>query len=128
MKELWRKWVIECGSTFSAVSMPSIAVMVILAAIGSCEQGGNGNGRETVNPEPVREAPEERTTIRQDVSNIWNHAKCAVKFCDEDGRCPVWSSKYSKCYMLDSDGVNELDMYVKFGCTRKEYDKREFCF
>ena len=62
------------------------------------------------------------------LSACWHHAKCSVKFCDEDGRCPVWSDKYSKCYMLDSDGVNVLDMYVKFGCTRKEYEKREFCF
>ena len=39
--------------------------------------------------------------LRGTLSADWHHAKCAVKFCDEDGRCPVWSSKYSKCYMLD---------------------------
>lgn len=66
--------------------------------------------------------------IRGTLSADWHHAKCAVKFCDEDGLCPVWSSKYSKCYMLDGAGVKELDLYVKFGCTRKEYEKRELCF
>lgn len=39
--------------------------------------------------------------IRGTLSADWHHAKCLVKFCDEDWRCPVWSSKYSKCYMLD---------------------------
>ena len=39
--------------------------------------------------------------LRGTLSADWHHAKCLVKFCDEDGRCPVWSSKYSKCYMLD---------------------------
>lgn len=123
MKELWKKWVIECGSTFSAVSMPLIAVMVILAVIGSCEQGGNGNGRETVKPEPVREAPEKRTTIRQDVSAMWHHAKCAVKFCDEDGRCPVWSSSYSKCYMLDKDGEDALRIFEKTETEKWSFEK-----
>ena len=66
--------------------------------------------------------------FRGTVSADWHHLKCNIKLCDEDGKCPVWSSKYSKCYMLDSAGVNELDMYVKLGCTSKEYEKRELCF
>lgn len=61
-----------------------------------------------------RKKPEkEHTTIRQDVSDIWHHAKCLVKFCDEDGRCPVWSSKYSKCYMLDKHAREFLKEYEK---------------
>ena len=66
--------------------------------------------------------------IRGTISSAWHHSVCLLKLCDEDGRCPVWSSKYSKCYMLDSAGVNELDMYIKLGFTRKEYEKKEFCF
>ena len=46
--------------------------------------------------------------IRGTLSADWHHAKCAVKFCDEDGRCPVWSSKYSKCYMLDRNAEKFL--------------------
>lgn len=50
----------------------------------------------------------ESTTIRQDVSEIWHHAKCALKVCDEDGRCPVWSTEYRKCYMLDKHALEFL--------------------
>lgn len=46
--------------------------------------------------------------IRGTLSADWHHAKCLVKFCDEDGRCPVWSSKYSKCYMLDEKEGEDL--------------------
>lgn len=84
------------------------AVLLFFAALGiySC-----------ITAEPVtqeRKKPEkEHTTIRQDMSDIWHHAKCAVKFCDEDGRCPVWSSKYSKCYMLDKHAREFLKEYEK---------------
>ena len=128
MKELWKKWVIKCGGTFYAVSMPFIAVMFILAAIGSCGQVGNGHGRVVAQPKPVREATEERKTIRQDVSDIWHYAKCALKFCDEDGRCPVWSTEYRKCYMLDKEGVKLLKAFVKFGCSKDEFESGNICF
>ena len=66
--------------------------------------------------------------LRGTLSADWHHMGCMLSLCDQDGLCPVWSSKYSKCYMLDGAGVKELDAYVKFGCTRKEYEKRELCF
>lgn len=72
---------------------------------------------------PGAKKPEkERTTIRQDVSDIWHHAKCAVKFCDEDGRCPVWSSSYSKCYMLDKDGEKTLYEFQKGGMSKDFFE------
>lgn len=51
--------------------------------------------------------------IRGTLSADWHHAKCLVKFCDEDGRCPVWSSKFSKCYMLDKHAREFLKEYEK---------------
>lgn len=58
--------------------------------------------------------------LRGTLSADWHHAKCAVKFCDEDGRCPVWSSKYSKCYMLDK----EAEKFLKK--NQKALDKEVF--
>ena len=58
--------------------------------------------------------------IRGTLSADWHHAKCLVKFCDEDGRCPVWSSKYSKCYMLDK----EAEKFLKK--NQKALDKEVF--
>lgn len=69
---------------------------------------------------PKKEESKESTTIRQDVSAMWRRAKCAVRFCDEDGRCPVWSSKYSKCYMLDK----EAEKFLKK--NQKAMDKEVF--
>lgn len=101
----------------------SAALLAIYAAVAFSCMGGEPEGGT-----PKKETAKESTTVREDVSSMWHRVKCAVKFCDEDGKCPVWSSKYSKCYMLDSAGVNELDMYVKLGCTRNEYEKNELCF
>ena len=39
--------------------------------------------------------------VRGNVSGALHHAKCMVRMCDEDGRCPVWAHEYGKCYMLD---------------------------
>lgn len=58
--------------------------------------------------------------LRGTLSADWHHAKCAVKFCDEDGRCPVWSSKFSKCYMLDK----EAEKFLKK--NQKALDKEVF--
>lgn len=70
-----------------------------------------------ITAEPVtheRKKPEkERTTLRQNVSEIWHHAKCALKVCDEDGRCPVWSTEYRKCYMLGKYAREFLKEYEK---------------
>lgn len=87
-----------------------IVALAVLGGLDSCAGEGHPGG------------------VRGTLSADWHHAKCFLRMCDEDGRCPVWSSKYSKCYMLDGAGVKELDAYVKFGCTRKEYEKRELCF
>lgn len=56
---------------------------------------------------------EESTTVRQDVSSMWHRVKCAVKFCDEEGRCPVWSSRDSRCYMLTRDEEKFMEIYEK---------------
>ena len=46
--------------------------------------------------------------VRGTLSADWHHAKCTLKPCDEDGRCPVWSHTYSKCYMLDDKEGEDL--------------------
>ena len=65
---------------------------------------------------------EERTTVRQDASAMWHRAKCAVRFCDEDGHCPVWSTKYSKCYMLDKEGERILRYYEREGARKEQIE------
>ena len=56
--------------------------------------------------------------IRGTLSADWHHAKCLVKLCDDDGRCPVWSSEYSKCYMLYNGAKEFLLEFQKE--TKKE--------
>ena len=58
-----------------------------------------------------------RGTLSADV----HHMVCAFSLCDEDGLCPVWSSKYSKCYMLDKEGEKVLKN-VQDRCTREQYE------
>lgn len=65
---------------------------------------------------------EESTTMRQDANAVWHRARCAVRFCDEDGRCPVWSSKYSKCYMLDREGERVLRYYEREGARKEQIE------
>jgi len=65
---------------------------------------------------------EESTTVRQDVSSMWHRVKCAVRFCDEEGRCPVWSSMYSKCYMLDKEGERVLRYYEREGARKEQIE------
>lgn len=65
---------------------------------------------------------EESTTVRQDASAVWHRARCAVRFCDEDGRCPVWSPKYSKCYMLDGEGERVLRYYEREGARKEQIE------
>lgn len=124
MRKTWEK--IKAAARWTRKNeegVVGVSVLFIFAAFGMYS---------FITAEPVtheRKWPEKDSkTIRQEVSDIWHYAKCALKFCDEDGWCPVWSTEYRKCYMLDSAGVNELNVYVNFGCTRKDYEKREFCF
>lgn len=49
--------------------------------------------------------------VRGTVSGAWHHAKCFIRLCDEDGRCPYWSSNQSRCYMLNEEGAKFLDHY-----------------
>lgn len=51
--------------------------------------------------------------FRGTVSADWHHLKCNIKLCDEDGKCPVWSSRDSRCYMLTKDEKKLLDIYEK---------------
>ena len=34
--------------------------------------------------------------LRGTLSADWHHIGCMFSLCDQDGRCPVWSSKFSK--------------------------------
>ena len=85
-----------------AVVVAAILVYAVMFCLGSCAGEGRPEG------------------LRGTLSADWHHAKCAVKFCDEDGRCPVWSSKYSKCYMLDK----EAEKFLKK--NQKALDKEVF--
>lgn len=62
-----------------------------------------------------------RPGVRGTLSADWHHLKCALRTCDEDGRCPVWSRSYSKCYMLNEWGTEWLDTFQK-----KKWDKEDF--
>lgn len=73
-----------------AVVVAAILVYAVMFCLGSCAGEGRPEG------------------LRGTLSADWHHVKCAVKFCDEDGRCPVWSSKFSKCYMLDKEAEKFL--------------------
>lgn len=58
--------------------------------------------------------------LRGTLSADWHHIGCMLSLCDQDGRCPVWSSKYSKCYMLDK----EAEKFLKK--NQKALDKEIF--
>lgn len=60
--------------------------------------------------------------VRGTLSGVWHRSACAVALCDEEGRCPVWSGKYGKCYMLDSAGRMRLESYEKGGYGRREFE------
>ena len=70
-------------------------------------------GREPEGGTPEKVTPKESTTVRQEVSSMWHCVKCNLKLCDEDGRCPVWSSRDSRCYMLTKDEKKLFDIYEK---------------
>ena len=73
-------------------------------------------------PKDQKKEEAENTTLRQDAISMWHRAKCAVRLCDEDGRCPVWSSKYSKCYMLDREGERILRYYEREGARKEQIE------
>ena len=101
LKEFWEK----NGQPIAG----SVALLAVYAVVAySCFGGEHEKSKA-----PKKEASKESTTVRQDVSSMWHRLKCAVKFCDEDWKCPVWSSKYSKCYMLTKDEKKLLDIYEK---------------
>lgn len=60
--------------------------------------------------------------IRKGASETMYHGKCLLKPCDEDGRCPVWSPKYSKCYMLDKEGERVLRYYEREGARKEQIE------
>ena len=68
----------------------SAALLAVYAVVAYSCFGGEPEKTKA----PKKEAFKESTTVRQDLSSMWHRAKCAVRFCDEDGRCPVWSQKY----------------------------------
>lgn len=51
--------------------------------------------------------------VRGNVSGALHHARCLVRMCDEDGRCPVWSYEYGKCYMLGKHAREFLKEHEK---------------
>ena len=101
LKEFWEK----NGQPIAG----SVALLAVYAVVAySCFGGEHEKSKA-----PKKEASKESTTVRQDVSSMWHRLKCAVKFCDEDGKCPVWSSRDSRCYMLTKDEKKLLDIYEK---------------
>jgi len=60
--------------------------------------------------------------IKGVLSGDWNHAKCILKPCDEDGHCPVWADKYGKCYMLDSLGAEVLKDFQSSGVSKANFE------
>ncbi len=89
-----------------------IGSAVLLAIYAAVAYSCFGGETEKSNA-PKKDETKESTTVRQDVSSMWHRVKCAVKLCDEDGRCPVWSSRDSRCYMLTKDEKKLLDIYEK---------------
>lgn len=85
----------------------SATLLAIYAAVAFSCFGGEPEKSNA----PKKEESNESTTLRQDVSSMWHRAKCAIRFCDEDGKCPVWSSRDSRCYMLDREGEKFLRVY-----------------
>lgn len=79
-----------------------IVALAVLAGLDSCAGEGHHGG------------------VMGTLSADWHHAKCFLRMCDEDGRCPVWSYKYSKCYMLDK----EAEKFLKK--NQKAMDKEVF--
>lgn len=63
-----------------------------------------------------------REGVRGTASGALHHAACMAKPCDEDGRCPVWSHKYSKCYMLSKFGAGRLERYEKEGLSKEMFE------
>lgn len=109
-KEFWEK-----NGQPLAGSAALLAVYAVVAW--SCFGGEPDNPKD-----PKKETAKESTTLRQDASAMWHRAKCAVRFCDEDGRCPVWSSKYSKCYMMDREGERVLRYYEREGARKEQIE------
>lgn len=63
-----------------------------------------------------------REGVRGTASGALHHAACMAKPCDEDGHCPAWSHKYSKCYMLDKEGEKWLRWYENNGFSKKRFE------
>lgn len=101
LKEFWEK----NGQPLAG----SAALLAIYAVVAYSCFGGEPDKPKA----PKKEAAKESTTLREDVSSMWHRLKCAVKLCDDEGRCPAWSSKDSRCYMLTKDEKKLLDIYEK---------------
>ena len=96
----------------------SAALLAIYAVVAYSCFGGEPDKSKA----PKKETAKEYTTLRQDVSSMWHRLGCAVRLCDEGGRCPVWSTKYSKCYMLDKEGERVLRYYEREGARKEQIE------
>ena len=63
-----------------------------------------------------------RADFRRSASTLYHHGKCVLKPCDEDGRCPVWIEKFSKCYMLDSEDSKKFKDGVGFEWKKSTFE------
>lgn len=55
-------------------------------------------------------------TVREGVSTAWRYTTCHIKFCDDEGRCPVWASERSRCEMLSTREADEYEQCVSKPC------------
>lgn len=100
-KEFWKK----NGQPLAG----SAALLAVYAAVAYSCFGGEPDKPKSPSSETVKES----TTLREDLSSMWHRLGCAVRLCDDEGRCPAWSSKDSRCYMLTKDEKKLLDIYEK---------------
>lgn len=60
--------------------------------------------------------------LRGTLSADWHHIGCMFSLCDQDGRCPVWSSKFSKCYMLEKKELEHLKYFEKEKAGKGDFE------
>ena len=111
MKNAWER--IKRGVAWLRKNEETIVGSMVLV-VGLCFAVVECSTSDTDKKPPREKKKEtESTTLREDVSSMWHRLGCAVKLCDEEDRCPAWSSKDSRCYMLTKDEKKLLDIYEK---------------
>lgn len=120
MKNAWER--IKRGVAWLRKNEDTIGGGMVIVAGLFCAVVECSTSDTDMKPPREKKKETESTTVRQDASSMWHRAKCAVRLCDEEGRCPVWSSKYSKCYMLDREGERILRYYEREGARKEQIE------